>query len=465
MNFFKKALVATAVVASFSASAADVSSDPLKLSAEGVSVGLVAEDVDFTFDVVVKELHPSSSRITITFDASVDLDALAAAAGGAVTTDPSDGKGVSGDISFDYGTGSFTFDDVVINTTTAGAHTISWKVNLGNPLTANSAFRVEIGGGTVDIKGASSIAYSSAEADGTAIETGAGVIAETTSQFTFASKAPWDGIIERVSQVTFSKNADSATTDTDTVIFTVTNDEGLEASVDGATAVLSLEGAYKNGATAGGGDDITSGEFSTTATAAPALSTGSDDVTLALTNAEIGLAGAKVDLDVTFTGGTKVIPQTGDVDAAITFTGVTTAAGKTFELTAAGGEFVLDATVITVPYFPVGFEATSSSIHFANESAVDADVIVRAFDDNGEEYGPANLDGITGFADGIEANTVRKVSQSHIMELLSVPAGTKLSVTFNIDSNVGNVNAYAFSQKTGEGRQALVTTQQKGSDK
>jgi hypothetical protein len=463
MNFFKKALVATAVVASFSASAADVSSDPLKLSAEGVSVGLVAEDVDFTFDVVVKELHPSSSRITITFDASVDLDALAADTGGAVTTDPATGKGVSNDISFDYGTGSFTFDDVVINTTTAGAHTISWKVNLGNPLTANSAFRVEINGGTVDIKGASSIAYSSAEADGTAIETGAGVIAETTSQFTFASKAPWDGVIERVSQATFSKNGTTA--NSDTVIFTVTNDEGLEASVDGATAVLSLEGAYANGATVASGVNITSGEFSTSLSGTPALSTGSDDVTLALTAAEIGLAGAKLDLDVIFTNGTKVIPQTGDVDAEITFTGVTTATGKTFELTAAGGEFVLDATVITVPYFPVGFEATSSSIHFANESAVDADVIVRAFDDNGDEYGPANLDGITGFADGIEANTVRKVSQSHIMELLSVPAGTKLSVTFNIDSNVGNVNAYAFSQKTGEGRQALVTTQQKGSDK
>jgi hypothetical protein len=162
---------------------------------------------------------------------------------------------------------------------------------------------------------------------------------------------------------------------------------------------------------------------------------------------------------------TKVIPQTGDVEAEITFTGVTTATGKTFVLTADAGQWVLDATIINVPYFPVGYTDTSSSIHFANESSVDADVIVTAIDSMGNEYGPESLADVTGFADGIEGNTVRKVSQTHIMDLLTVPAGTKLSVTFNVDSNVGNVNAYAFSQKVGEGRQALVTSQQKGSDK
>ena len=47
------------------------------------------------------------------------------------------------------------------------------------------------------------------------------------------------------------------------------------------------------------------------------------------------------------------------------------------------------------------------------------------------------------------------------MDLLGAPAGSKLSVTFNIDANDGDVNAYAFSN-AGTGRQALVTSQEKG---
>ena len=465
MNFFKKALVATAVVASFGASAAVVSSTPTQLSAEGVSVGLTADDVNFTFDVVVKVEHPSSSIITITFDSAVDLDALAAAAGGVVTNGVGTGTGVSGDVSFDYGTGSFTFDNVVIDTTVAGAHTLSWTVNLGNPLTANSAFRVLIGGATVDISGASSIAYSSEEADTTPIETGTGIIAEEVSQFSFATKSPWNGVIERIAQVDFVKNSDLGNTDADTVVLTVTNDEGLEASVDGATASVSLTGDFDNGTLLL--NKLASAEFSTTFTAAPALAATDDEVTLALTAAEIGLAGADVDVDVTMESATKIIPQTGDVSAEITFTGVTTAAGKTFVVQAAAsaGEWVLDATIINVPYFPVGYTDTNSSIHFANESSVDADVIVTAIDNMGMTYGPVNLNTHAAFANGLEGDTVTKVGQVQLMDLLTIPAGTKVSATFNIDSDIGNVNAYAFSQKTGEGRQALVTSQQKGSDK
>ena len=80
-------------------------------------------------------------------------------------------------------------------------------------------------------------------------------------------------------------------------------------------------------------------------------------------------------------------------------------------------------------------------------------------------YGPTNLNTHAAFPNGLEGDTVTKVGQVQLMDLLTIPAGTKVSVTFNVDSNVGNVNAYAFSQKTGEGRQALVTSQQKGSDK
>ena len=90
------------------------------------------------------------------------------------------GLGVSGDITFNYGTGSFTFDNVVVN---AAARTIKFKVNLGNPLTANSSFRVTLADPV--LSGAATVSYSSALA-GTVIETGSGAIAEETQQFAYS---------------------------------------------------------------------------------------------------------------------------------------------------------------------------------------------------------------------------------------------------------------------------------------
>ncbi|MEI8623677.1 hypothetical protein P4S67_03970 [Pseudoalteromonas sp. B137] len=45
MKLFKKALLATAIFGAMGAQAATVSSDPVKLSAEGVAAGLFADDV------------------------------------------------------------------------------------------------------------------------------------------------------------------------------------------------------------------------------------------------------------------------------------------------------------------------------------------------------------------------------------------------------------------------------------
>jgi hypothetical protein len=449
MNFFKKALVASAVVATFGANAAVVSSTPLKMSAQGVASSVVASNQNFQFDVVVKKEHPSSSKITITFDSKVDLDALAVAANGKVTTDPATGKGVSNNISFDYGTGSFTFDNVVIDKTTKGAHTLSWTVNLGNPLTANSAFRVEVNGATVDISGASSIAYSSMEADKTAIETGTGIISEEVNQFTFATTSAWNGVIERAAQKTFTKNGDTvvapALADADTVTFQFTNNEALAAAVTGVTGSLVLVGDFANGQTAAA-NKIVSAEFANSVAGASTLVT-EKTLTTPLTNAEIGAAGAKVTQTITFDGATKVIPATGNVAATLTLTSAAPV-GKKFEYTASAGEWVLDATIINVPYFPVGYASTNSSIHFANESSTAADVMVSAIDNNGKKYGPTNLNTHASFATGLKADTVTKLGQAQLMDLLKVATGgIKLSVTFNIDSNVGNVNAYAFSQK------------------
>jgi hypothetical protein len=48
------------------------------------------------------------------------------------------------------------------------------------------------------------------------------------------------------------------------------------------------------------------------------------------------------------------------------------------------------------------------------------------------------------------------------MTLLSAPAESSLSITFNVDANEGVVNGYAYTQKAGTGRTEVSTSQQRG---
>jgi hypothetical protein len=471
MNFFKKALVASAVVASFGASAATLSSDPLKMSAEGVSIGNTADDQELTFDVVVNVLHPASSTITLTFDKNFEVSTLAAAAGGVVTNTVGTGTGVSGDISFYYGTGSFTFDNVVItngDATKGEVDSISFDVNLGNPVTADSAFRIILdgagaigdGAGLVDLAGASVVSYSSVTSTDVAIETGTGVISTEVSQFAFGVKTPWNGVIERVSQVTFAENGDVATpADADTLVLTAINDESLAANVAAVGLSVVLDGNFDNGGTALANTEFDVANTNAQRTAAvfgtaPALDTVDfEDLTLTIANAEIGTGSTDDELTVVFDGLTKVIPQTGDIEATATF-----AAGTDkWTYTESAGEWKLDATIINVPYLPVGKEGTSSSVHFANESSSDVDVIVSAIDADGNVYAAVDL------GKDFAKKTVTKVSQAELIALFDLPTDslTKLSVTFNIDADKGDVNGYAFTTDD-TGRTEISTSQQRG---
>lgn len=454
MNLFKKALVASAVVASFGASAATVSSTPEQLSAEGVSIGNTAV-VTPAIDVVVGVLHPSASTITLTFDDNVEFNGLTAGVGGVVTNTPSNGTGTAGDITFSYGTGSFTFDNVVItdgDATKGEKDSISFEVNLGNPVTAQSAFRIAIAGGGVTLSGAANVAYSSVDSADVAIETGTGVIAEEVSQFSFGVGAPFNGVVERVNSVTFVKNGTTATTDT--LVMQAINNEALSANVVGVGLVVDLEGQFDDGASSLADADFAATSQRTAAalaTAADLDETNDDDIKLTVANGEIGAGTTDDNITLVYTYGAGTIPATGSISATATF-----AAGTDkWVYTDDAGQWKLDATIINVPYFPVGYEGTSSSIHFANEGTADVDVIVSGIDGAGNTYGP--LDMGSDFA----GSTVTKVSQGAIMSLFGLTEATKLSVTFNIDADKDIVNAYAFT-KSEDGRTEISNSQGKG---
>ncbi|MCG7566512.1 hypothetical protein MHM95_09435 [Pseudoalteromonas sp. CnMc7-15] len=460
MKLFKKALVATAIVGAFGAQAATVSQvagSEIELSAEGIAAGNTADNNTLKFNVVVTENHPSTAKITLTFDGSVDLDDLAAAAGGAVTNNPADGEGVSGDITFGYGTGGFTFDNVQIDTTTEGEHTISFVVATGNPLTADSSFTIELGGNKVDLSGASTLSYQSETAAGDEIETGTGVLAKEVNQLSFAVKTELDAVINRTDNTVYTD-----TTETDSLVVTVTNDESLLAALAAPTYSLKLEGNFEGVvAAAGAGDeavvDTVGGAGQTIAT----INGDEDEITIPLANTDANTDGTDSDVTVAFDHAGTAIPVTGDVD--VTFSVSSADLSSDLVYLGEGGEWKLDATVINIPYFPVGFEGLDTSVHFANESNKAADVIITAIDDSGNEY--------TSEASTLEldAGTVTKYRQDQLQSWLKDEDGnpvadkTKLSVTFNIDADDGDVNAYAFSNAKAAGaRQSLVTSQQKG---
>ena len=462
MKLFKKALLATAVFGAMGAQAATVSSDPVKLSAEGIAAGLTADQQEIAIDFVLNEITPAASVITLTFDENVDLQDLETLIGSTeltIVNDPNTGTGqvdtaADNEVQFSYGTGSFTFDRFIVD---ADAGTIKFEVNLGNAITANSAFRMTIAAaGLVDIDGAASVTYSSVTSGGTAIETGSGVIAVEEKQFSARVKQGYDGRIERLEQVTFAKNASDADNQEDTIVLAVTdNADNLSASLTSTLATFTIEGNFANGKD--GGDELTSAAFATGLNTAPTL-TDEDTLAAIIDVANDGLTTDGKDNNVTITydtTGVKLIPVTGDLEVSATVS-VSDAGVDPIKVATGvdGGAWALDATVINVPYFPVGFEGLSTSVHFANESANAADVIITAIDQAGNEYSSSALADLAG-------DTVTKVSQVTIMDLLGAPAGSKLSVTFNIDANDGDVNAYAFSN-AGTGRQALVTSQEKG---
>jgi len=490
MKLFKKALLATAVVGAMGAQAATISSDAKKLSAEGVALKVAATADTLTFDIVVDKDHPSSSVITLNFDSNVDLESTAGViTGGAVTQGVGSGTAYAGDVGFDYGTGSFTFDDVKItngDSTKGETDSISFKVNLGNPLTANSAFRVVLGQHNYDktntgtpkvlVKGASTLSYVSNKADKSVIETGTGTIATEVSQFGFKVDTQLDGLIMRDDLTSFVGTNGSAVK-ADALKYTFTNDESLGLALENVRASINFAGNFKGTTLATG-----AGVLNAASTAATSNTTGTAG-TLSLPTATGGTTPIAV-LDsyvmttpvapatpvkatyvntVDFTNGsssTTEIPVTGDVEAAVTVTSASNATvgtdGYSLYSKVAAGEWAVDATIINIPYLPVNAPNTDTFIHFANETDKEVDVIVTAIDNNGVEYGPMNL------GSKLAANTVTKISEPAMDTLFGLKgAATKLSVTFNIDADKGDVNAYAVSQND-KGRTEVSTSQQRG---
>ncbi|WKD22047.1 hypothetical protein NDQ71_10135 [Pseudoalteromonas sp. KG3] len=494
MKLFKKALLATAVFGAMGAQAATISSDALSLSKEGAALGVLPTEQTVIFDVVVDKDHPSASIITINFDKNVDINGLV---GGAVTQTVGGGTAYANDVAFNYGTGSFTFDDVKVfdrDQTKGETDAISFKVNLGNPLTANSAFRVTLGEHGLDvdstgadlglasdkvfIAGVSNINYISNKADGSLIETGVGELAKEVSQFSFGITQKLDGVISRTDQTDWAKT-NFTSIESDEIEYTLTNDETLGLALLGADLKVVFNGNFDGVEDFSG---VSRPAIDLKVTSAPAtvpqgalspLVTNTEGKTVAVDVRYDSLVGLKqsVSEQLVFTNEddsttpnddeATEIPVTGDVKATVT---VYNADNNVKDIPTNGyplydnvdaGKWTIDATIVNVPYMPINAPSTNSFIHFSNEINREVDVIVTAIDNNGFEYGPMDL----GF--NLRPDTVEKLSMKYMDELFNLQGkSTKLSITFNLDAFKNDVGVYAVSQND-QGRTEVSSSQQK----
>lgn len=453
MNFFKKALVATAVVASFGASAAKItpSTTIIEISKEGIAANVAIPTTGFDLDVKVEAATPAASNLKIVFGAGVDLSLLTLT--GTVTQTAGLSKDSEMEISF--GTGSFTFDNFAVDTTTVGAHFVTFDVSLGQPMNVGAAFNVKfVGGASASVATAASATYTATDT-GVVIDTGVGAISVEKDQFSFAVKTPLDKLINRTDASVYTD-----TTVVDVLDLTVTNEATLSRAITATGGTILLEGNF-TGVTIGAGEAVGTAVTGVAPTTTPVTVPVQQQMLLTLDAAAV-LAATNVVTVTTTHAGASDIPATGDVLATYTAAGDFIGGTGVVATKAAAGEWAIDATIINVPYLPVGIEGLNATVILSNEGASATDVIVTAIDADGLEYGPANLNTLADFSADLPAKTVSKVSDLALIELLSAPAGALLSVTFNIDANEGVVNGYAYTQKAGAGRAEVSTSQQRG---
>ncbi|MCU8011278.1 hypothetical protein [Shewanella sp. SM74] len=449
---FKASILAASVALSFGASAATVApSSVTYLSSEGVAAGIVAENKNISFDVIVEKNHPASSIITLTFDSKLDLDDLSAGTG-EVTQTPGAGTATAGDITFNYGTGSFTFDNVEID---AEKGTITFVVNLGNPLTADSAFRISLGAAKVDLTGKSIVSYKSTKADGTEIETGSGVIADTKSQFSFAITKPYSKLIDREDNKEFIDG-----TSAEDLEYVFTNDETLGAALEDVSAKIEFTGAFGSTLTADFDGATTTGTaVSNGVGALPGPAVKATKVTVNLADTEVPLAdGTDNDGVLSFALATVGIdiPQTGAIKAKVTLDGSNNPKDAfVYKSDVNAGEWRLDAAIVNVPYLPVGYTFTPN-VEISNAGATDAEVQVKAFDQYGEEYKTVTL------PFKAKANTVTKVSEADLEKAFGLQplSKKKLSTTFIIDADLNNITLVPY-YKEGTSRINVLADQYK----
>ncbi|MDW2276059.1 MULTISPECIES: hypothetical protein [unclassified Vibrio] len=442
-KLFNASLVALAVAGTFSANAADISvnGDALKISTEAKEVGL-KYDGTLTFDTIVKKDHSAGAEIVLSFSENVDLSGVT----GGACSGLNSGTFTCNDLTFDVGTGSFTFDAVAVDNT---AKTISFNVNLGNPMIANSAFRTSID--NMSIAGSSNLDYAS-NLGGAEIETGSAVIATEASQYSFAVQTEYNNRVERVNQETFATFAADESDLKDVARVNI-----LDKASEFDVAAFTVDSDIKVSADLHLGD-ATETAFAISGTTGTAPAPVTVDAKLAGFTSTLTALDATTATVITFTNGSseQIALTNFAIDAGVEYGNLASAPTETGTKTLAQaanlGKWELDASVVNVPYLPVGYENLSSNVEYSNHGSAAAEVSISAFDNKGNEY--------TGTLANAAPKTVTKYSEDDIMGALGITEATKLNITFISDADEENVSIVPYYRQ-GDSRVQSINDQYK----
>jgi hypothetical protein len=131
-----------------------------------------------------------------------------------------------------------------------------------------------------------------------------------------------------------------------------------------------------------------------------------------------------------------------DTDAAVPAT-------KATQTDASAGSWTLNGAQAFFSYVPVGYTGLQNSIVLTNNGVKDGGVVIEGFDEAGNTYGPMTM------ADDLVGGTNMTITGPDVMSLLTVPAGTKVSLTITVNAPDNDVDFSGYTQKAGTGRQLM----------
>lgn len=483
MNVLKKSVLALAVAgAAATATAATVipTEGVWVLSNEGIALGAY-EQSELTLRVIVDNQHDSGSKLKLTFPATVDLaplvsgEALAdgvqspmVGAGGIFTVD----NGGTDELVVNVGTGSFTFKGVTYND---AENSLEFESGIGQPLIGGASIEVSLGAANASaaprVTGAATVDFSSFTAADAPIETGSSEIAKTGNQFAVTVAELMAETVDRLDNTVFI----SGSADSRNGALKVTNNTALKAQavLDDINVDLIADFQDTNLVDHVAADYVLSATTATTGVT-PTLATLKNELNYVFADGsgvEFSSAAASQNLDLVFNGTeTYELQNVFNVEAALNYSwsGASTTDAVTYLTTTSFGEWKLDAAIVNVPYMPIGYQASNgidAVFEISNHGPQDAEIVIRAFDQYGNTYGPLPLvDAAGGFVhNGFAAsNTVTKVSDKDVLETFGLVDGDKrkLNITFEIDAKRSEIDLVPYYKQDGV-RAPIINSQYK----
>ena len=445
---FKASVLAAAVALSFGANAADLSAQAsVTVTAEAVASEVAITATPATIRVISRAELVPGDKVTLTFPKGTSFTGNIA---------------LPADFDIAYGNGTFTFTKVkwTAETPTTLA-TLTMEVQLGNPVINNSAYDLKFLG--LFTPAAGDVTYKAEDGTtGEAKDTSGNnkvSLVKTIDQYSSKVDTKFDGFIDRLDRKTFV--ASKGTTIAKIQATDNSADADFPAPVLSNSVIVTAAQGFANVIAASITDGVT------TIPAVPAC-----DVVVAdcvkNTITFDALNGTGTDLDVTKAWAISVTAPTAaatdklpvttfTVNHVVTYDHAGTASNPVYKyLNAADlGLFKLDASVVNVPYLPVGLGLTPN-VEIANAGAADASIQLEGFDQNGVPYGPVSI------AKVAKKGAVTKVSEADIEAAfgLGKDSGKKLSVTFVLDADAADITLAPYYRQN-ESRVNVITDQYK----